>query len=304
MEDIRRQDLRLFWREMVTAPRLLILIAGSLFTFTLGRHNENLWVMVFGPALVFFVAGMMAWQDSEKRRFANRRMEALWKGCQDRMVRFEEALRRMRKEQVADLMEMPKSIRQVAGSLYVALRRADMIATEVQQSERGLYAEPPMWAAPSHDPQSRELYRVADKNIAEYRAQFAGVMAGVQRTEAQSAVFMTTVDTLRMKMIGYRLVGKSPELSSHDFLEALAEAKIQLQAIDTALDELDLSHYPKQISVIPDGPRGDKPEPIDRVRIQANLMAADPAVSQKTPPPLPADAIKPQPEEPLEQRGG
>ncbi len=92
---------------------------------------------------------------------------------------------------------------------------------------------------------------MADKNIAEYRQQFAGVMAGVHRTEAQSAVYMTTLDTLRMKMLGYRLVGKSPEMSSHDFLEALAEARAQLQSIDTALEELDLGHYPKTIAVVP-----------------------------------------------------
>jgi hypothetical protein len=76
-------------------------------------------------------------------------------------------------------------------------------------------------------------------------------MAGVQRTEAQSAVFMTTLDSLRMKMIGHRLVGRGPELSSQDFLEALAEARAQLQSIDTALEELDLGHYPKTIAAVP-----------------------------------------------------
>jgi hypothetical protein len=114
-----------------------------------------------------------------------------------------------------------------------------------------MLAQPPVWQAAAHDPQSKELYRIADKNIAEYRSHFAGVMAGVQRTEAQSAVFMTTLDTLRMKMIGYRLVGRSPELGSSEFLDALAEARAQLEAIDTALEELDLGHYPKTISVIP-----------------------------------------------------
>jgi hypothetical protein len=73
----------------------------------------------------------------------------------------------------------------------------------------------------------------------------------VQRTEAQSAVFMTTVDTLRMKMLGYRLVGKSPEVGSHEFLQALNEAKLQLQAIDKALDELDMGQYPKMIASMP-----------------------------------------------------
>jgi hypothetical protein len=36
----------------------------------------------------------------------------------------------------------------------------------------------------------------------------------------------------------------------------MAEARAQLQSIDTALDELDLSHYPKTISVV-DGPSED-----------------------------------------------
>jgi len=62
---------------------------------------------------------------------------------------------------------------------------------------------------------------------------------------------MTTLDSLRMKLIGYRLVGRSPELATQDFLDSIAEARAQLQAIDTALDELDLGHYPKTISVVP-----------------------------------------------------
>jgi hypothetical protein len=167
------------------------------------------------------------------------------------MARFEEVLRRMRKAQLAELREMPKTIRGLSKSLYAALRRADIIAQEVEATESGMLSRPPVWQASSRDAQSNELYRIADKNIAEYRSHFAGVMAGVQRTEAQSAVFMTTLDTLRMKLIGYRLVGRSPEMQSQEFLEALAEARAQLQAIDTALEELDLGHYPKTISIVP-----------------------------------------------------
>ena len=73
---------------------------------------------------------------------------------------------------------------------------------------------------------------------------------------------MTTVDTLRMKMLGYRLVGRSPELSSNDFLSALAEARAQLQSIDTALEELDLGHYPKTISVVPNTNENLNPPPV------------------------------------------
>ena len=174
-------------------------------------------------------------------------------GCQDRLNRLDEVLKKLRKEQVADLREMPTTVHAVGKSLYVALRRADVIAHEIQASETGVINQPPTWISASTDPQSQELYRLADRNIAEYRANYAGVMAGVQRTEAQSAVFMTTLDSLRMKIHGYRLVGRSPEMASQEFLEALAEARMQLQSIDTALEELDLSHYPKMIAVVGEG---------------------------------------------------
>lgn len=257
MDDIRRQDLRLFTKELLSPLRIILTIGGLLFFYARYQVGAGFFQFLAGSMLILLVASATAWSASVHRRFLNKRTEALWNGCRDRLARFEEVLRKLSREQVAEFREMPRTIRNVASSLYGALRRADMIAHEVQLSERGLYAQPPAWDAPSHDPQSKELYRIADKNIAEYRSQFAGVMAGVQRTEAQSAVFMTTLDTLRMKMIGYRLVGRSPELSSGDFLEALAEARAQLQAIDHALEELDLGHYPKTISVVPPPPPDD-----------------------------------------------
>ena len=249
MDDIRRQDLRLFTKELLSPWRLICTIA--VVGILLGNIGSLGPVALPMSVIAVFVSTVWAWMESDKKRFLNKRFKSLWLGCQDRLSRFEEVLKRMRKDQIADLSEMPKTIRGVSKSLYIALRRADIISHEVSLSEKGLYSEPPSWKSPTRDAQSQELYRLADKNIAEYRAQFAGVMAGVQRTEAQSAVFMTTLDTLRMKMIGYRLVGRSPEMSSHDFLEALAEARAQLQSIDTALDELDLGHYPKTISVVP-----------------------------------------------------
>jgi hypothetical protein len=249
MDDIRRHDIRLFVKELLSPFRLICTAAiAILLLANAGSIGGGAYPMA---VIAIFVSSVWAWMESDKRRFSNKRFQSLWMGSQDRLARFEDVLKRMRKDQVADLVEMPNTIRKLSKSLYIALRRADIISHEVQLSEKGLYNEPPTWKSPSKDAQSQELYRLADKNIAEYRAQFAGVMAGVQRTEAQCAVFMTTLDTLRMKMIGYRLVGRSPELSSHDFLEALAEARIQLQSIDTALEELDLGHYPKTIAVVP-----------------------------------------------------
>jgi len=252
MEDIRRQDTKLFVRELLSAWRLLIVAVALMFLYA--SINAGSLTSIPAVAAIFALVVGTAYNASVQKRFSNKRMESLWAGCKDRMVRFEEVLKRMRTDQVADLREMPHTIRKLSNSLYCALRRADMIAEEVSATEAGMLSKPPVWQAEAQDPQSKELYRLADKNIAEYRSHFAGVMAGVQRTEAQSAVFMTTLDTLRMKMLGYRLVGRSPELQSQEFLEALAEARIQLQSIDTALEELDLGHYPKQIAAVPPPP--------------------------------------------------
>jgi hypothetical protein len=256
MDDIRRQDMRLFLKELLAPGRIIVSVIAGLFFFLFWKTTSmfeagipiRAWI---SWAAILMAHGSLAWSASLKRRFIGKRFAALWNGCQDRLTRFEEVLKKLRREQIADLQEMPKTIRTVADSLYLALRRSDMIAHEVSTSEQGLYGGPPVWHAPSQDPQSKELYRIADKNIAEYKQRFDAVMAGVQRTEAQSAVYMTTLDTLRMKMLGYRLVGRSPEMSSQDFLEALNEAKLQLAAIDSALDELELGPYPTMIAAMP-----------------------------------------------------
>jgi hypothetical protein len=251
MNDIERHDRKLFIGELLSPARLvltILFVVPMAILFVRFHAWPFLWLI---PLLITCIWILSSKKAAYLRRFSNKRYEGLWHGCVDRLQRFEDVLKKLRKEQIADLQEMPKTVRRVGESLYLALRRADIIATEVQKTEQGIYHAPPAWQSPSSDSQATELYRIADRNIADYRAQFAGVMAGVHRAEAQSAVFMTTLDSLRMKMIGFRLVGKSPELSSRDFLEALGEAKLQLSAIDQALDELDFSQMPQMIAAIP-----------------------------------------------------
>ncbi len=251
MDDVARQDLRLFLKELFSPWRVLLLGIALVFLWTIPLFLYATGPKAFATAAALLVWATTSYTTSVQKRFRSKRFAAMWDGCRDRLCRFDEVLRKMRKEQIANLNEMPRTVKEVGERLYRSLRRADMIAYEVEQTEADLYQAPPKWTAPSHDPQSKELYRQADKNIAEYRQQFAGVMAGVHRTEAQSAVYMTTLDSLRMQMLGYRLVGRSPEMSSYDFLEALAEARAQLKSIDSALEELDLGHYPKTIAVVP-----------------------------------------------------
>jgi len=170
-----------------------------------------------------------------------------------------------------------KDFDSIAEDLYRALRRSDLVATEVSSSEGWLVAQPRMGQAMSPDRQAQELYRIADKNIAEYRQHYFGIMAGVERTEAQVAVFTTTLDTLRMKMLGYRLVGKDTESPTQDFLAAITEARMQLESIDKALEELDLTAFPKTISIMPDETNSPG--------LRENLLHSGP-------PPMPEGALK------------
>ncbi len=256
MEDIRRQDRALFVRELLRVGHLILTFLGALF-FGWVLGNFGLSWLIAGVGTPILIHLLSSWNRSAAARFRSKRYQALWNSVTDRLDRFEEVLDRMKKAKIADLQEMPKTIRMVAKSIYAALRRADLISYEVLETEKGVLNQSPVWQASGIDPQASELYRVADKNIADYRQLYASVMAGVQRAEAQTAVYMTTLDSLRMKMIGYRLVGKSPEMSSHDFLTAMAEAKLQLHAIDQALEELDFRQMPQMIAAIPPVPVAD-----------------------------------------------
>jgi len=265
MDDIAIRDREILLKELLAAKRLvpfLGLLAGSLgIGLLIGTLSQSLAAAVgvstlLGLALAFFTY-LSAKQDSIGKRFIDKRLEGLWMTCLDRMARFEEVNRKMRKDRIADLQLMPETIREVSRSLYLALRRADIVAHEINETERGILHSPPIIVEPS-DPQACELYRIADRNVQEYRRRYEAVMGGVQRAEAQSAVFITTLDNLRLKMLGFRLVGKTPEVPSVDFLDALAEARLQLDAIDKALDELDLSLYPKVVAVVEPNPEASQ----------------------------------------------
>lgn len=160
----------------------------------------------------------------------------------------------MRRHRLADFDELPKTIEKVAQNVYTALRRADIVFGELNKSEGALMHSMPRVPAGRPDAQTVELLRIADRNIAEYRQHYNGLMNTLHMTEAQAAVFATTLDTLRIKMLGYRLSDRRPATDNREFLESLTEARMQLDAIDQALVEIELTPFPKTITVLPDEP--------------------------------------------------
>lgn len=277
MNDIKQRDKELFLKELFSFGRFFLV--GSLLFIFIITGWKVLWLF-----LLLAVAGVCvktAFTRSVEKRFKNRRFLLLWTACQDRLKRFNKAFSDSTRDGVVELQELPKTIVDVGSNLYVALRRADIIIDEVSASE-GWLAPPKAQAGPiGPDQKTQELYRLADKNIAEYRQNYQGVIARVERTEAQAAVFTTTLDTLRMRMLGHRLASSSPELEHDDFLQAMAEARLQLDSIDKALEELDQTPYPKF-------------DEIDSVRLPPveELPTAGEAADSGSPPPIPEDAKK------------
>lgn len=240
MYDIHRRDRQVFVRELLRfGPMLLFLlylVLNLAFFFTPP-------LFVFGSLLVAW-AIVAAHRRSVPKRFYNNKFLLLWNACQDRLKRFHEALVESKKQGVPELQDLPRTVDAVSQTLYVALRRADIVLREVVASEGWLLAVRHQTGPISPDQKAQELYRLADKNIAEYRQHYKAVMSGVERTEAQAAVFTTTLDTLRLRMLGHRLTGRSPELAHTEFLQAMTEARMQLDSIDKALDELELTPFP------------------------------------------------------------
>lgn len=183
-------------------------------------------------------------QAEHERRFIDPHFAELWYACRERYWAFERALDGLRNSDIAEFQELPKTVREVALNLYEALRWADLMNADIQESEGRSWIAPGIPEGDTQDRQASILYSLAHKNVAEYERNYAELTGGIERTKAQAAVYITTLDALRLKMLSYRHVGRDPSLGSHGFLSALAEARAQLTAIDHELDEMDISHYP------------------------------------------------------------
>jgi hypothetical protein len=251
--EVKRADRQIYWREVFRPRRVVLhLLYWCVAAFT----SAGMFALI--PIGIAYHA-VIAHNAAKKKRFLNGRFAALWNGCRERFESFEEGVRKLHRAELAKFEELPRTIETLAMSLYYALRRADILFSEVAESEGKERVQPSFPGLAANDPQAQELYRIAEKNIGEYKTNYFELMAGIQRTEAQATVFMTTIDNLRVKMLGYRLMGKNPSMVSEDFLSILAEARVQLSAIDHALEELDLSHYPKTIAVVDYNPDATEP---------------------------------------------
>ncbi len=249
MDEIRRRNVQAFLRSFFS-PALIAVAIVAIICIVAAPPVVAL-SLTLGVVLLH---SLLSYYRSIPLRFRIRRFLIHWNSCQDRLSRLRKAIDQLSKSKIARLEELPKNIEQTSQNLYLALRRADLAEWEITKSEGWYLSQAKIPPKDSNDPQARELMRIADKNLLEYKHHLDAVLAGIERAEAQSTVFVTALDTLRVKMLGYRLAGRKVEDDSMEFLTALTEAKMQLDAIDQALEELELTPMPQTIAVMPDSP--------------------------------------------------
>jgi len=206
---------------------------------------------------------------------------ALWKTVVDRLERFEKAYAGVQSTFDEELPVLKKKVMDTADTVFGALLRADVMRAELVKSEGpipGTVMPAPDMSRPANDAKVQELYQLADRNMAEYRQRLGAITSGIHRCEAQTAVFITTLDNLRMRLLGYRLIGKSPEIEHQQFLESIGSAKAELDAVDKALEELSFDRLVAQTEL------EIAVAPMPTVSLEERLSQVS------APPPLPPDA--------------
>lgn len=252
MDDIKQRDKKVFLKEAFSLSRIMVFGAvGVCIAISAAAATDSTLAVLPISLSLFALWGVSAYNASIEKRFHEQRFKRLWEACVDRRKRLEEALLALRKKKIGDLQELPGTVERLSNQLYIALRRADIVHHEIVSSE--YRTAPPVGGSPKkfiNDMQAQELYKVADRNIAEYSHHFKNVMSGVERAEAQAVVFATTLDTLRIRMLNYRLSGNAPEAEAMEFLNMITEAKMEFEAIDKALEEIALTPFPESIVTI------------------------------------------------------
>lgn len=255
MDEIRKRDWEVFLGELFSLRSafscVLIIFVAWLFTFS-PWADVKFWAIPVGGVFLG-VSVFSCFKRSIPKRFRFQRFRYIWTEAVNRQERLSESLKRLKKRNQTDLSDLESNIRQVLPDIYRALRRADLVLHEIQTSESLVGPQPLVQQRTVSDLQAQELYKVADRNVAEYSQFYKQAIAGVERAEAQGIVFSTTLDTLRIRLLNYMLAGKPPEEETREFLNIVAEAKMQFSAIDRALEEIEQMPFPETVTVL----RGD-----------------------------------------------
>lgn len=243
MEAVKAHDRKRLANAFFNADFLLPVGLFAGFVAMRGPLDGSLPLTVgMGCALVT-IFSYRALKRFEASKFANRSYQLIWESVRDRKKRFDESLRELSASKRQALGVLPRDVQNVFDSVYAALRRADLVQAEINASEGFMQWHGTRSGAGTHatDEFAKELYLLADQNIAEYHRRMRGLQGGLQRCQAQTQVFLTTLDSLRLHVLAMKLATRSPEIEHGEFVEAIKGAKERLASVDTALSEIDYS---------------------------------------------------------------
>ncbi len=247
MDDIQKRDRELFAREALN----LLSILRYLIVLVISAVFFGSYVFLGGAVAALGVGFIVftAYQRSRTKRFTHPKFAKLWEICQERYVRLLRNLQKSKGERGIELQELQLAIERIMPEIYRSLRRADFVLSEIEASEKGASPSVAILVNKPTDPQARELYRVANQNVSEYSRYFQATMSGIERVEAQVHVFNSTLDTLRIRLLNSLLAGRPAEIDNREFLNIVAEAKMQFAAIDRALEEIEQMPFPRTVTL-------------------------------------------------------
>jgi len=245
MDEVKRHDLKALLRALVEPIPLASALATGYLAFLgltrLAPLSIFWWMsalLAIGAATGFILSTYQGWK---KRRFLNAEYDRLWEMIEDRHRRFHRAIRRAPQAIAGGFREIARTVDDTKRRLYASIRKADLVKKEILDSE-GVprLSSLPIPPAATADKETNDLYQVAAKNFEEYQAVFEAITAKVSRTEAQCAVFISALDSLRVQLLGHRLERKDTALPKEEMDEAVHGIRTQLESINEALDELEL----------------------------------------------------------------
>lgn len=241
MNEIKRADRNILLGAIFNPFRLLGLIACGYVSFLLaelGGVALGLGIAILAVALGMYAVAIR--NDYVNKRFKNQEHKHLWDMVEDRLSRLRGAVKLAPDHVKSSMNDLPIRVERTAKQLYQSLRRADIVRCEILRSEGSLATASFPFQVSSPDTETTELYVLADKNVAEYKRHYLGIQARVTRTEGQCAVFISALDSMRVQILGHRLVGDSVPSEKQDFLQAMSDISAQLNSINIALTELNL----------------------------------------------------------------
>jgi hypothetical protein len=242
MTDRAKDEVRLlartFFRAGPIGAAAIGLIVPLPFVVWFAVHDPGWWLVPIGACAVSWT--MAALSARKRFRFRHPAYASLWDCIQDRLERFDRAYGHSPRIVRENLSGTPESVHRIGDSMYLALRRADSVRALIEENEPrdmpNLSRSEPIAAA---DAKARDLYGLALRNREEYREHYQKLMGGVERTEAQAAVLISSLDSLRLKMLDYRVTGGKIEMPEDDLLPQLQAYRDEFRALEQAVDEVE-----------------------------------------------------------------